>query len=123
MRVVLVADDEHSFREAVKRLVQAEHEPIEVYEAGNGDEAVAMARQLHPDAVLLDLSMPGCNGFQAARRIRLEWPNARILVCSVHSHSSYRAAALAAGADDFLAKKTLAAELAPRLHRLWGRTP
>ena len=123
MKIMVVADDERSFREALKRLVQAEHEAIAVYEAVNGLEAVALARQLHPDLLLLDLAMPGCNGLEAARRIRAEWPAARIAVCSVHAHPSCAAAALEAGADCFLTKKSLAGELGPLLQRLWAPAP
>lgn len=119
MRIVIVADDERSFRDALKRLLQAEHEPVAIYEAATGYEAILLTRQFHPDAVLLDLAMPDCNGLEAARRIRAEFPGARLVICSVHSHPSYQTAALAAGADAFLPKKTLAARLPGLLHDFW----
>ena len=121
MRILVIADDERSFRDALKRLLQAEHEPVAIYEATTGHEAVVLTRQYHPDAVLLDLAMPDCNGLEAARRIRSEFPAARLVICSVHSHPSDQQAALAAGADAFLAKTTLASRLPGLLHDFWQR--
>src|SRR5690348_2050659 len=121
MKVVVVADDERTFRDALKRLMEAERERVAVYEAASGYEAVVLARQFHPDAIVLDLAMPGCNGLEAARRIRAEQPATLLVVCSVHSHASYEKAALEAGANAFVPKKSLALRLPPLLHDYWGR--
>ncbi|MGH9467180.1 MAG: response regulator [Terriglobales bacterium] len=119
MKIIVVADDERSFREALKRLMETDHEPMVFYEAATGQEAVLLAREVHPDAVLLDLSMPD-SGLESARRIHAESPHMHLLICSVHSHPSFQDAAVAAGAEAFLSKKDLARELLPLLHRLWG---
>ncbi|MGH9467179.1 MAG: response regulator [Terriglobales bacterium] len=106
MKTLVIADGEHSFREPLKRLLKAEREPVEIYEAATGHEAAS-----------LDLVMPDLNGLEAAQRIRAEWPGMPVVIFSVHSHASYKDAA--AGADTFLQKKTLGQELSPPLLRFW----
>lgn len=119
MKVLVIADGERSFREALKRLLKAEREPVEIYEAATGHEAIVLTRQMHPDAVLLDMCMPDLSGLETAQRIRTEWWGMPVVIFSVYSYPLYNGAAAAAGADAILPKKALGQELLPLLHRLW----
>ncbi len=120
---LLIVDDNPVVRELVKRLVQADPEMNVVAEAGDGEEAVRLARELSPDVVLMDLSMPRLDGIQATQRIKADRPQAKVVILTVHADEAYRRAALASGADGFLSKKTLAAGLVPTLKAMGPDRP
>jgi DNA-binding NarL/FixJ family response regulator len=81
---ILIADDHDLLRRGVKELLQS-HAGWEVCgEAHTGREAVAVAEQLKPDIVILDISMPDLNGVDAAKKIRKALPNTEVLMLSVH---------------------------------------
>jgi DNA-binding NarL/FixJ family response regulator len=107
---VLLADDDPGFRSTLKRVMETRG-GFRVREAGNGEEAVQMARQFRPDAILMDLAMPRINGLEATRIIKEQLPGTRIIVCSVHNESTYLRAAFAHGADAFMSKSKCFAEL------------
>jgi len=112
---LLVVDDNPVFRGMVKRLVQVDPEMKVVAEAEDGEEAVRLARELSPDVVLMDLSMPRLDGIAATRRIKADRPEAKVVILTVHADEAYRRAAMESGADGFLPKKTLPAGLIPTL--------
>src|SRR5579884_1600345 len=86
---ILIADDHPIFRAGLRALLEAQPDMQVIGEAGNGQEAVARARQLQPDVVLLDLSMPGMDGLQALRRMQAEGVNSRVLVVTMHAENEY----------------------------------
>lgn len=108
---VLIADDHAVVREGVRHVLGTEHGFDVVGEAANGDEAVRLAESLKPDVVVLDLSMPGTSGLDAARRIRTCTPDARILVLSIHDHAEYVQQSARAGAQGYLRKDSSPAQL------------
>lgn len=71
-------------------------------EAADGCEAVVLAETWSPDAVLMDIRMPGIDGLQATRMIKARWPNIKVIILSLYG--DYEAQALAAGADAFVSK-------------------
>ncbi len=75
-------------------------------EAANGQEAIELAVRLRPDVVLMDLGMPLLDGFQAARQIRTQAPECRILALTIHTDCDTRRRALQAGIADFVVKGT-----------------
>jgi DNA-binding NarL/FixJ family response regulator len=75
-----------------------------VGEARNGAEAIRMANDLAPDAILMDLEMPGMNGFEATQQIKERRSEIRVVILSVHTGAKERARARAAGADCFVMK-------------------
>jgi DNA-binding NarL/FixJ family response regulator len=103
MRVVL-ADDHEMVRKGIRAIFSG-HPPWTVCgEAENGQQAIDLVLELKPDLVVLDLSMPVMNGFQAAAKIRRLAPATKILVLSMHDSPQAKYEALAVGADAFLTK-------------------
>ena len=83
------------------------HEDIEVVgEAGDGEEAVALAARLNPDVVLMDINMPKMNGLDATKAIKEQRPSTVVLAVTVHHDDHMKQAVLAAGASGFIAKET-----------------
>lgn len=108
---ILLADD-HALMRAGLRALIARFSGFEVIaEAGDGLEAVQLTRQLKPDIVVLDLSMPGLNGIDAASRIRRESPETQIVVLSMHTAENYVVEALHAGASAYVVKDAAVDEL------------
>ncbi|HSU55353.1 MAG TPA: response regulator, partial [Candidatus Dormibacteraeota bacterium] len=101
---VLIVDDDPQYRQLIGEILQ--HSGWSVLTARDGEEAVRLARDHKPDAVLCDLLMPGENGFAVCRNLRAEprLQNTRIIVTSGRDYGSDRQAAFAAGADDYLTK-------------------
>jgi DNA-binding NarL/FixJ family response regulator len=120
---LLIVDDNPVVRGIVKRLVQSEPGMNVLAEAGDGLAAVRLARELNPDIVLIDLSMPGLDGLQATRQIKADRPEAKVVIITVHADEVYRRAAVESGADGFLPKKTLTAGLVPMLKEIGPEKP
>lgn len=120
---ILIVDDDQGFREMVKRLLEREPGVSVVGEAGDGEEAVRLARELQPDVILMDIAMPRVDGLEATRRIKAERPEAKVIILTIHNEEAYRRAAAESGADVFLPKKTLMADLLPTIRRIMGGEP
>ncbi len=103
MTRVLLADDHQMLRQAVRRALEESGLTV-VGEAGDGNEAVALAQALVPDVILMDVSMPILDGIEATRRISATPSAARILVLTMHDEDALRARAIRAGAAGFLTK-------------------
>lgn len=114
---ILIADDDERFRGEIRQLLTREPE-VSVTEAGDGAEALRLARELHPGIVLMDITMPSVDGLEATRRIKALQPETKIIIVTVHAEEPYRRAARESGADGFLVKKTLTGELMPMIRRL-----
>src|ERR1700686_3214257 len=112
---LLIVDDHEVVRKGV-RMLFSNTDSFEVCgEAQNGMEAIRMLPLLAPDVVILDLSMPGMNGFETAAKIRLIAPSIRIVFFSVHEIPS---TALWVGADAFVSKSSTLQELVFTLNRV-----
>ncbi|MDE3094822.1 MAG: response regulator transcription factor [Chloroflexota bacterium] len=121
---VLIADDHPLFRAGVRQRLADTDPSIEVVgEAGDGREAVELAGKLHPDVVLMDVSMPGENGIEATKRIKTCWPDVSILALTVYDDEAYVAALLEAGAAGYLLKTIAAADLAQAIRRVHDGEP
>lgn len=101
---VLLADDHAMFRSGLRALLDGEPHIAVVGEASTGDEAVDQVRELEPDVVVMDLSMPGSDGLEATRRIAaLDLPT-HVLVLTVHAEEEYLVPVVEAGASGYLTK-------------------
>ncbi|MGY1664699.1 MULTISPECIES: response regulator [unclassified Geodermatophilus] len=103
---VLVADDQELVREGLALILGAQPDVDVVGTASDGVEAVALARQLAPDVVLMDVRMPRLDGIQATRRIQAAAPGCRVLVLTTYDLDEHVLDALAAGASGYLLKDT-----------------
>jgi DNA-binding NarL/FixJ family response regulator len=107
---VLLADDHDLFREGLAGLINAEPDLEVVGQAVDGLEALEMALRLRPDILVMDINMPLSDGLEATRLIRLEWPEARILILTVHDEDQHLFEAVKAGAAGYVLKNTSAAD-------------
>ncbi|SDT97361.1 two component transcriptional regulator, LuxR family [Verrucomicrobium sp. GAS474] len=103
---VLLADDHTIVREGFRAILGLETDIEVVGEAQEGRKAIALAKKLLPDVILMDVAMPLLNGLEATRQLARELPAVKILILSAHSDDAYVQNALAAGARGFLLKQT-----------------
>jgi DNA-binding NarL/FixJ family response regulator len=108
---LLLVDDQALFREGLRTLLALQTDFEIAGEAANGEEAVALARKLVPDVVLMDLRMPVLGGVEATRRITAEAPAARVIVLTTFEEDEEVFAALRAGAAGYLLKASPSAKL------------
>jgi DNA-binding NarL/FixJ family response regulator len=109
---VLLADDQQLVRAGFRVLLDAEPDLEVVGEAGDGVQAVAEARRMRPDVVLMDIRMPRLDGIDATRSITATLPGTRVIILTTYDLDEYVFDALRAGACGFLLKDVRAAELA-----------
>ena len=102
---ILLVDDHALFRMGIASLLSAEPGFEVVGEAADGQEAIARARQLMPDVILMDLSMPGVDGLEATRRLKEEMPYVRIVILTVSEDARNLFEAIKNGAQGYLLKK------------------
>ena len=108
---LLLADDQPLVRAGVRRVLDGEPDFRVVGEAADGDEALRLARETEADLLVLDLNMPGCDGFEVLRALRDEDSPLRVLVLSLHVEPAYVARAVREGADGYLLKDDAVREL------------
>lgn len=100
---LLIADDHTLFRDSLRSLLEARGHEV-VAEAGNGEEALELARRHRPEIVLMDLSMPGMGGLEATRRLGEHLPECRVVVLTASTEEGDLFDALKAGAQGYLLK-------------------
>lgn len=108
---MLIADDHSVLRSGLCMLLDAQPDMTVVGEAGSGSQVLALAEQLEPDLILLDLSMPGLGGLEALPLLRKIVPSARILILTMHDDESYLRQALRDGASGYVLKRAADTEL------------
>jgi DNA-binding NarL/FixJ family response regulator len=115
---ILLVDDNRTFLSAVRNFLAQLPEVRIVGEAHDGEAALALAAQLQPDLVLLDIAMPGMNGLDAAHALNAFTRPPQIVFLSMHDNASYRAAAQDLGARGFVGKSDFVATLIPLISSL-----
>ena len=108
---VLVADDHPVVRKGLQSCLAKQGNLRIVGEAADGDEALRKARELSPDVVLMDISMPGMNGLAVTEVLRKEAPDMKVLILSVHSNKEYIFRVIQAGAHGYVSKEAPPEEL------------
>jgi DNA-binding NarL/FixJ family response regulator len=117
---VLLADDHHPIIERVTVLLQPSFEIVGA--VGNGTDLISEALRLQPDLIILDISMPGLTGIEAARQLREAGSAARFVFLTVHERVEFVHACLAEGALGYVVKSRLAVDLVPAMREaLSGR--
>ena len=108
---ILIADDHEIFRRGLRSLLESHSHWQVCGEAANGREAIDRVRELRPDVVVLDVTMPEVNGLEAAKEIRKQMPESKVVILSQHEPALMKQSALAAGAGAYVTKSEVSREL------------
>lgn len=117
---ILLADDHQLMRSGIRLMLERESDLSVAGEACDGREAVALAKSLRPDVVVMDIGMANLNGIEAAQQMTQNRPEVAIVMLSMHSDESYVLRALKAGARGYLLKDSAEADLIKAVHAVAG---
>src|SRR6202453_3146738 len=117
---VLLVDDHSLVRRGFPRLFGDGPDMAVVGEAGDGEEAIKLARELKPQVVVMDCALPRMNGLVATRRILEHLPDTAVLMLSMHSENTWVRQAIDAGAKGYILKNAMNLELGPAVRRVAG---
>ena len=117
---VLVVDDQRLMREGLRTLLELEPDLRVAGEAGDGQAALDAYAALQPDVVLMDVRMPGMDGVEATRRLREQWPGARVIILTTFNDDASVFEGLRAGALGYLLKDVSGQELAEAVRTVAG---
>lgn len=115
---VLLVEDHVCVREGLRKILELEGDFAVVGEAHHGRAALALAKTLRPNVVLMDIAMPLLNGLEATKQVLLAVPTTKVIILSAHSDDAYVENAIAAGASGFLLKQASANELGRALREV-----
>jgi DNA-binding NarL/FixJ family response regulator len=110
---ILVADDHQPIQERVRELLQASYDVVGA--VGNGIDLLDQEKRLHPDVIVLDISMPGITGIEAAHQLRESGSTAKVVFLTVHERVEFVHACFAEGALGYVIKSRLNADLVPAI--------
>jgi LuxR family maltose regulon positive regulatory protein len=117
---VLIVDDHRVFRDGLKLLINHQSDMEVVGEAGNGEKAIALTRELRPDIILMDVKMPVMDGAETTSRILAEMPSMKILGMSIYDDDGFMADMLRAGALGYILKGCDSEELSEAIRKAAG---
>jgi len=117
---ILLADDHELFREGLAGLINGQLDMEVVGQAGDGLEALSLARSLQPDLVVMDIRMPLCDGLEGTRLIRAELPQVPILMLTIYDEEEKLFEAIKAGANGYVLKETSSANFLRGVRRALG---
>jgi DNA-binding NarL/FixJ family response regulator len=115
---VLLVDDHGLVRRGFRRMLEDEPDMSVVGEAGDGEEAVKLARELKPRVIIMDCALPTMNGLDATRQILAALPDTAVLMLSMHSENTWVRQAIDAGAKGYILKNAMNLELGPAVRRV-----
>jgi DNA-binding NarL/FixJ family response regulator len=115
---VLLVDDHNLVRRGFRRILEDEPDIVVVGEAGDGAEAVRLARELKPNVIVMDCAMPGMNGLDATRQILRKQQGSLVLMLSMHAEDTLVRQALEAGARGYILKNAVDLELGAAIRRV-----
>jgi DNA-binding NarL/FixJ family response regulator len=117
---VLIVDDHAFIRRGVETILESSPDWQVCGEASNGTDAVRLAKQLSPEVILMDVTMPGMNGLEATRIIRREHPDVKVILLTLHESSEVLRSGFRAGASGYLLKADAEEELMKALRVVVG---
>jgi len=115
---VLLVDDHSLVRRGFRRMLEDEADMEVVGEAGNGEDSIKLARELHPQVVVMDCALPGMNGLDATRKIIEKSPGTAVLMLSMHTESTWVRQAVEAGAKGYVLKNAMDLELGAAIRKV-----
>jgi DNA-binding NarL/FixJ family response regulator len=115
---VLLVDDHSLVRRGFRRMLEDEADMEVVGEAGSGEDSVKLAKELHPQVVVMDCALPGMNGLQATRQIMEDSPRTAVLMLSMHTEGTWVRQAIEAGAKGYILKNALDLELGAAIRKV-----
>ena len=115
---VLLVDDHSLVRRGFRRMLEDEADMEVVGEAGDGESAIKLAKELRPQVVVMDCALPGMNGLQATREIMEEFPETAVLMLSMHTESTWVRQAIDSGAKGYVLKNALDLELGAAIRKV-----
>jgi DNA-binding NarL/FixJ family response regulator len=115
---VLLVDDHSLVRRGFRRMLEDEPDIAVVGEAGDGEESIKLAKELHPQVVVMDCALPGMNGLQATRQIMEGSPDTAVLMLSMHTESTWVHQAVEAGAKGYILKDAMDLELGAAIRKV-----
>jgi len=115
---VLLVDDHALVRRGFRRMLEDEPDMVVAGEAGDGEQAVKLARELKPQVVVMDCALPKLNGLDATRQILEEQPQTAVLMLSMHSENTWVRQAIDAGAKGYILKNAMDLELGSAIRRV-----
>jgi DNA-binding NarL/FixJ family response regulator len=104
MKRILIVEDNAFFLQFLKETLHLRFPSIDILEAGNGEEAMRKVKTLSPEAIFLDLRLPGENGLDLTKKIKAQHPNIIVVILTNYDLPEYRHAAYQSGADHFFSK-------------------
>jgi two-component system response regulator NreC len=113
---ILLADDHTLLRAGLKMMLNAQPDMEVVGEAQDGRQALHEALRLHPDIILMDITMPDMNGIEATRQVKKQLPDVKVLILTMHENDEYVFQALRAGASGYMLKEAADTDLINALH-------
>jgi DNA-binding NarL/FixJ family response regulator len=120
---ILLADDHRILREGLRSLLAQQPDVTVVGEASDGVTVIALARELRPDLIIMDVVMPGTDGIAATRQIRAECPETKVIALSMHSDRRFVSEMVRAGALGYLVKDSAFEELNQAVRTVMSNRP
>ena len=118
---VLIVEDHDSLREALREWLAAVFPDCRHLDVASGEHAIALAAEARPELILMDIELPGINGIDAMREIRLRTPETKFVVLSNHDGANMRSQMAAEGALGYVTKRQIHTELIPLLSEIMAR--
>jgi len=115
---IILAEDHETVREGLKMIVNAQSDMEVIAEAGNGSTAIRLARELAPDIVVMDISMPEMNGLKATKKLKQVCPDVKVLTLTRHTDDAYLQQLIQAGASGYVLKQSAPTELIRAIHAI-----
>jgi DNA-binding NarL/FixJ family response regulator len=115
---VLLVDDHSLVRRGFRRMLEDEADMEVVGEAGNGEDSIKLAKELHPHVVVMDCALPGMNGLDATRKIIEDSPKTAVLMLSMHAEGTWVRQAIEAGAKGYVLKNAMDLELGAAIRKV-----
>jgi two-component system, NarL family, response regulator DegU len=114
---ILVVDDSKSFRELINEFLKQQNEVGEVYTAASGDESIEVVQIHTPNIILMDIVMPGMNGFEASAEIRKNYPEMPIIILSGNEVTDSNEIIKKTGLDGYIQKVNIISDLMPAIFK------